>query len=207
MNITNRNQLPLLFESVRKLNKGVEIGVFKGDYSKEILQTWNGKLYIIDVWRELDIKDYNDITNQKEYLSVINQCCNNIKNYETRCFMIRSDSENASELFNDESLDFIYIDANHKYEYVKQDISLWFPKVRKGGIVAGHDYLKIDWDTDQNFADNKKDKHIWVYDNNGNLNNYAGEFGVNPAINEFCTQNNYKINLTEEWFGSWYFIK
>lgn len=205
--INNRNDLPYLFESVKKFNKGAEIGTFKGEYSKEILKNWTGKLYLVDVWRELDTEDYNDMSNQKEYLSIINECCNNIKNNEDRCFMIRSDSENASELFDDESLDFVYIDANHKYEYVKQDISLWFPKVRKGGIVAGHDYLKIDWYSDKNFSQNQKDKHILGDDGQGNFKIYLGEFGVNPAVDEFCSSNNYKANITDEWFGSWYFIK
>jgi hypothetical protein len=206
--INNRNQLPCLFESVKKYNKGVEVGTFQGEYSKQILKSWTGKLYIVDVWRELDVKDYNDSSNQKEYLNIINECCQNIKGFEDRCFMIRSDSENSSELFNDESLDFVYIDANHKYEYVKQDISLWFPKVRKGGIIAGHDYLKLDWYADKSCANHPKDKHIWIdTNNNGVYNNYAGEFGVNPAVDEFCAQNNYKANITDEWFGSWYFIK
>lgn len=207
INIENRNQLPQLFESVRKNNKGVEVGTFKGEYSKEILKTWNGKLYLVDVWRELNNADYNDSSNQREYQKIITECCNNIKNNEDRCFMIRSDSKNAAELFDDETLDFVYIDANHKYEYVKQDIELWFPKVRKGGIVTGHDYIKIDWYADKNFCENKKDKHIWTFDNNGVLNNYAGEFGVNPAVDEFCIKNNYVANFTDEWFSTWYFIK
>ena len=40
----------------------------------------------------------------------------------------------------DESLDWVYIDANHRYEYVKENLEIWTPKVKKGGICAGHDY-------------------------------------------------------------------
>jgi hypothetical protein len=204
----NRIDLINIFEKTYQLGRGAEIGSFKGEYAKEILKIWTGKLYLVDVWRELNIKDYNDSSNQKEYLNIINQCCSNIKNYEDRCFMVRSDSENASKLFLDESLDFIYIDANHKYEFVKQDISLWFPKVRKGGVVAGHDYLKLNWYSDKSYANHPKDKHIWTdTNNNGVYDYYAGEFGVNPAVDEFCAQHDYKVNLTDEWFGSWYFIK
>ena len=204
----NRIDLIDIFEKTYQLGQGAEIGSFKGEYAKEILKTWTGKLYLVDVWRELNVQDYNDGSNQKEYLNIINQCCNNIKNYEDRCFMVRSDSENASKLFLDESLDFIYIDANHKYEFVKQDISLWFPKVRKGGVVAGHDYLKLNWYSDKSYANHPKDKHIWTdTNNNGVYDYYAGEFGVNPAVDEFCAKHNYKVNLTDEWFGSWYFIK
>ena len=44
--------------------------------------------------------------------------------------------------FKDESLDFVYIDANHGYESTKEDIREWSKKVKKGGIVSGHDYVK-----------------------------------------------------------------
>jgi hypothetical protein len=204
----NRIELVHLFQSNYKLGKGAEIGSFKGLYAKEILNIWTGKLYLVDVWRELSLLEYADSSNQKQYKNIIIDCCDSIKGCEDRCFMLRSDSQNGSELFDDESLDFVYIDANHRYEYVKQDISLWYPKVRKGGIVAGHDYLKLDWYADKSYANHPKDKHIWTdKDNNNIYDNYAGEFGVNPAVDEFCAQYNYELNLTEEWFSSWYFIK
>jgi len=53
---------------------------------------------------------------------------------------IRLTSIEASSLYEDESLDFVFLDASHKYEDVKQDLVAWYPKVRKGGIFAGHDY-------------------------------------------------------------------
>ena len=53
---------------------------------------------------------------------------------------IRLPSTEASKLYADNSLDFVFIDANHSYEFVKDDINAWYPKVKKGGILAGHDY-------------------------------------------------------------------
>jgi hypothetical protein len=83
----------------------------------------------------------------------------------------------------------------------------WFPKLRNGGIFAGHDYLKMDWCFDNAFAGNEKDKHIWTQTSSGNFDNYEGLFGVNPAVDEFCKKYGYKFDLTNEWFGSWYFTK
>ena len=49
-------------------------------------------------------------------------------------------SSKASEKIEDGSLDLVFIDANHEYDCIKEDIALWTPKVRKGGIISGHDY-------------------------------------------------------------------
>jgi hypothetical protein len=201
--MTNRIELINLFQSKYKLGRAVEIGTYEGEYASEILKIWKGDLYLIDIWRKINNAEYSDSCNRLDYINVMHTCCKNISGYEDRCHMIRTSSRNAVKLFNDESLDFIYLDANHKYEFVKADIKLWFSKLRKGGVFAGHDFIKIDWFADKNFAEDGINKHI--YFNNGN---YAGQFGVNPAVQEFCKQNDYKFNVTEdEWFGTWFFIK
>jgi hypothetical protein len=47
----------------------------------------------------------------------------------------------AAEMFRDESLDFVYIDGNHQFKYVAEDLATWSSKLKKGGILAGHDYI------------------------------------------------------------------
>ena len=54
-------------------------------------------------------------------------------------------SPQAADSFVDESIDLVYIDALHDYESVSADIRAWYPKVREGGIIAGHDYLLSSW--------------------------------------------------------------
>lgn len=53
---------------------------------------------------------------------------------------VKSDSHKAASLFNDNFLPFVFLDACHGYEGVKKDLKLWWPKVKEGGIMAGHDY-------------------------------------------------------------------
>jgi Methyltransferase domain len=178
---------------------GAEIGTFKGDFSKHILSIWNGTLYMVDVWRSLPSDEYMDISNHGwTSTPIFQRTIENIKNFEDRGIMVRATSKVASKLVQNNSLDFVYIDANHAYDYVVEDIELWYPKVKRGGYLCGHDYItNFNWYDDPNFLENKKDKHIW------GGGNYYGVFGVNPAVDEFCTKNNYELSVTNEWSGSW----
>jgi len=183
--------------------KGVEIGVFKGEFSKEILNSWNGTLYMVDVWRGLD-EGYEDASNQHGHSNAYTETMKNISGLEDRGIMIRATSEESSKLFLDESIDFIYIDANHAYDYVKDDINFWFPKLKKGGLFSGHDYLDIDWYSQPMHHPNGKDLYIYTANSF-----YNGIFGVNPAVDEFCEEKNYKVNITtdDDFFQSWWIIK
>jgi len=178
--------------------KGVEVGTFKGEFSREIIKEWLGVLYMVDVWRPLG-DEYLDASNHAQHASAYAETMENIKGSEDFGVMIRATSEVAADIFANESLDFVYIDANHAYDFVKQDIALWYPKVKKGGYLGGHDYIDLDWYSDPNFLPNGKDKHIWSQ----NMTFYHGVFGVNVAVDEFCRDNGYTPTITEEWFGSW----
>jgi hypothetical protein len=65
---------------------------------------------------------------------------NNMKPLEKYYTLMKMDSLSAAKCFEDRSLDFVFIDASHEYNDVKSDIIAWMPKVREGGILAGHDY-------------------------------------------------------------------
>lgn len=180
--------------------RGVEVGTFEGEFSKSIVGVWPGTLYMVDVWRPLDNSEYQDFSNHSVHGDVYRRAMQNISGHEDRALMVRSSSESAASIFEDGSLDFVYIDANHAYDYVVRDIELWYPKVRSGGFMCGHDYIDIDWSADPNFLENGKDKHIYT-------DVYLGIFGVNPAVDEFCRRNQYDLSVTNEWFGSWCFRK
>lgn len=202
MQVNTRDELPKLLQQIAPNGLGVEVGSLFGEYAKTILNNWNGTLCLIDPWREFG-DEYEDTGNaaQKKHREVYEKVVNNLVGFEDRGIPIRATSKVASRLFADNSLDFVYIDANHAYDFVVEDIELWFPKLKKGGLFAGHDYLKIDWKTDPLFAPNGKDKFIW------SSTEYLGLFGVNPAVDEFCEKHKYKPLFTSEWFGTWYFVK
>jgi FkbM family methyltransferase len=199
----HRDKLPEFLNHLGLVNKGVELGTFKGGYSRNIVSNWPGKLYMVDVWRPLSIEEYDDASNHQNHIDAYSEAMSEIKGYEDRAFMLRMKGVYASELFEDNSLDFVYIDANHTYEGVKEDIKYWYPKVKPGGLLLGHDYLPNDM-----YNDERKDLPIYLYaNNNPDEVNYAGMFGVNPAVNEFVKENNYVVNQTDEWLGTWWLQK
>jgi FkbM family methyltransferase len=174
---------------------GAEIGVLRGDYSKLILERWhNGTLYLIDTWRH--IPSYIDMNSQSDpyhYECMVN-ACENIKPWQHRAHMIRMDSAVAANLFPDEYFDFIYIDADHSYESVIKDIEAWWPKIKKGGLFCGDDYIPTHGD-------------VWLVVDDART--YAGKFGVKQAVTEFSAKHNLKIYETtgEPYWKQWYTFK
>jgi hypothetical protein len=193
---------------------GVEIGVFKGEFSRNILDRWSGTLYLIDPWRELSDDEYLDSSNHKNHQDAFAKTMEAIKGVEHRAFMLRGLGEEMVNLFQDNSLDYVYIDGNHDYDHVKQDLELWWPKLKPGGLMAGHDYLLVDWSIADK-RENGKDINVWAdgfqWSINHNLwctdKNYAGVFGVNPAVEEFAKLHNLKFDLTNEWTSSFLMFK
>ena len=138
LNVT-RSELGTLFAELR-FRVGVEIGVEKGIYS-EILSKANPdlKLYCIDPWKTY--KGYRDHTTQSKLDGFYNETVQHLKPY--RCTIIRKFSMDAIYDFADKSLDFVYIDGNHDAKHVLEDITNWSKKVRQGGIISGHDFVRF----------------------------------------------------------------
>jgi|LakMenEpi03Aug12_release.lakeMendotaPanAssembly.Ray.scaffolds.fasta_scaffold560496_2 hypothetical protein len=128
--------------------KFVEVGVWKGrSLSYFVVESINknkiGNIYAVDTWEgSLEHKkDHNNLFNDellyKEFLSNINPIKENI-------IIIKKTSIEASQDFENESLDSVFIDASHEYNDIKQDLISWYPKIKTGGILSGHDY-EIGW--------------------------------------------------------------
>lgn len=134
-----RNQLADLFKEL-DFRVGVELGVANGFYSETLMKA-NPKLtlYGIDPYRPL--KSYRDYTHRETFEKMKRDAHDKLDKYPTYHF-IENLSQGALKDFADESIDFVYIDANHDFYNATVDIHTWSKKVRKGGIVSGHDYFK-----------------------------------------------------------------
>jgi len=122
--------------------RGVEIGVAIAGFSKEILdRVPEAHLTCIDPWCE-----YKDsfLTAEKQegyYQQALERLTPYIQ--ANRCEILRMPSLDALAKFEDESLDFVYIDGDHSFDYVVQELIYWTKKVKVGGMVALHDYMPM----------------------------------------------------------------
>jgi predicted O-methyltransferase YrrM len=133
---TTRIDLAKLFSHLG-YKVGAEIGVEKGYYSETICQNNPGvKLYCVDVWEPFP--GYRDLENNKDADQNFSKAQKRLKPYNVE--FVKEFSMDAVKHFPDNSLDFVYIDADHKYHAVVDDLFYWSKKVRVGGIISGHDY-------------------------------------------------------------------
>ncbi len=126
-----------------EMKVGVEVGVAAGEYAKLLVETnFQLKLYGIDKYEIY--AGYNDFE-ANEIKQIRAESFSRLKPYvdRNRFEFVYKHSMDALEDFKDESLDFVYIDANHSNPFITQDITGWEKKVRRGGIVAGHDYISM----------------------------------------------------------------
>ena len=133
-----RDNLPEWFKDLG-FKIGVEVGTQKGEYA-EILCKKNpeAKLYCIDPWKK--IKDYFEYRSDSLHEKYYRETKERLEKFN--CELIRKTSIEAVKDFEDDSIDYVYIDGNHSFPSVVNDIYEWSKKVRKGGIISGHDWYK-----------------------------------------------------------------
>jgi hypothetical protein len=135
-------------EAVRRFPKDsnfLEIGVWLGKsacFMAELLKETNSnnKFYCLDhFFGEINATDQQKIVSDNKG-SVYNLFLENMKPVEGFYIPIKDFSQNAAYKFQNESFDFIFLDAEHSYGCVMNDLNTWYPKLKKAGVFAGHDY-------------------------------------------------------------------
>jgi hypothetical protein len=144
-------------------NIGAEIGVREGEYS-EILSKANPKLKLYGVDPYIAYKGYRDNIKNESYDAYYEEAKTRLVSYNYE--FIKKYSMDALNDFKDHSLDFVYIDANHDFKNCTNDITEWTKKVKYGGIVSGHDYIKY-----------RRPTNIHTYEV---VNGYTAAYNIKP---------------------------
>ena len=170
----------LLNEIYCERKVGVEIGVHMGDLSWRLLgSNRNIFLYLVDPWEECSqdssyatTEDHINRYTQAQHDEAMRQAMNNVELFKGQFKVLRMTSQEAAPEFPDESLDFVFIDGDHSYEGCADDIRLWYPKLKDGGLLSGHDYRD------------------------------GRNYGVKQAVHEFAARENKSVRTGENytWF-------
>lgn len=182
MNIVNFNRAKICNLLKVENPKIIEIGVEYGGFTEEYYDTislMNGHIWLLDLWQT----ENNDWYFSQRQGQVEDGYKKILEKYSDKknVTIIKGSSFELYKYFDDDFFDWIYLDADHSYDGIKKDVINWIPKLKKGGILSGHDY-------------------------NADPNNiYYENFGVNKAIDEIFGKD---INLTnEEHYQSWFINK
>lgn len=161
--VKNLVSLPDRIEMLKRLPSGAvaaEIGVNKGDFSEHILkQTQPQKLVLIDIWAT---RRYHGGL----YEVVKNKFVKEITNGQVE--IIRDLSFGGIAACSDQYFDWVYLDTDHTYNTTKRELELLRPKMKPGGIIAGHDYIIGNW-------------------------NAGYRYGVIEAVREFCITHEWEL--------------
>tara|TARA_Y100000034_G_C6727761_1_gene322255 strand:+ start:57 stop:659 length:603 start_codon:yes stop_codon:yes gene_type:complete len=163
-----------------------EIGSWVGDSTESlatVARNNNGVIYCVDWFQGNTGTDLIDKAKAHDIFSIFrrNMKYLDLMDYIKVLYMC---SEDAVKVVKDDFFDFIFIDANHTYNHVKHDLTKWFPKLKSGGIICGHDYESPDYDEDHIHVDYVHDKH----------------HGLIKAVNEFFGSSNITKGAGSIWW-------
>lgn len=160
---------------------GVEVGVWRGEFSAYLLSHWPGKLWLVDSWEERE--NYLDVANvsREQHAANYQAALDAVAPHAGRVDIIKGCSVCAAPFFDGGCLDFVFLDAEHSYEAVTEDLNAWLPKLRPGGLMCGHDFL--------------------------NYSGPLGEFRVKAAVLDFTRERGAQVYASREpWPSLWYFV-
>lgn len=190
-------------EKLPSFKTAIEVGVQKGILAKKSLDIWKSctEYVLVDLWGKEEGYNEPGTDTAADKNAYLQQTRDRMKPWVAKgivkFFVMRS--TDASKHLLDNHFDYIYLDARHDYCAVKEDINHYWPKLRPGGILGGHDYI------DAQYAIDKLGPHEdWSKCEDGSIHPEA----VKGAVDEFrMEQGDLAVYTSNEDFPSWYVQK
>lgn len=131
--------LEAMIRSIPERGSMVEVGCYAGESTLAFAKEF-GVVHAVDPWSDLTMFGISDPAEVERAFDERMERHPNVRK-------MRMTSAEAAPRFEDDTLDLVYIDADHDYYSALRDIELWYPKVRLGGYIGGHDYLpdNVQW--------------------------------------------------------------
>ena len=136
-----REQIGKWMEDHGYTGEAAEVGCAFGGFAREVLADWKhcSRYHMIDPWWDQPKDVYREKTDDVNFEGRWRDV-NRLASEDPRVQLIRALSVDGAKTIADNSLDFVHIDANHAYSFVLDDMDLWWPKLKPGGIFSGDDY-------------------------------------------------------------------
>lgn len=175
--LSHRDQLGAHLAKAGFAGKIVEVGTLYGAFASVLARSFPGQVVCVDPWANQPQDVYHDGANHLDMEGVYQQAKATLE--PMGCRLIRAYSLAGAAQFKDGELDAVYLDGNHALQAVRDDIAAWWPKVKIGGIVSGHDFFtRYDKDTNSD---------------------------AQTAVMELADRLDQRPHVT--WCTSWYFVK
>lgn len=153
--IHGRLKFPYLLLRRELTGMAVEVGTHRAEFAEQFAEKWPGKLYCVDPWKNPpgyehqskflwggDLRPVEATTTQDAIREDDFEFSKKVlEKYGERVVLMRSTSVEAVKYFANKSLDFVYVDGDHSEHAVMEDLTIWWPKLKSGGIIAGHDVV------------------------------------------------------------------
>jgi len=181
--------------------RAAELGVQRGQFAKHNLERWPScqDYLLVDVWRHQEnYIDYANVDNRAQE-TLLRTTLRNVAPFRSSVRICRDFTSTCVKHEADGHFDVVYVDARHNYKGAMEDMVLWWPKVRKGGVLAGHDYM-----TAKDVAD-ATPRQDWSVNDDGTRHKGA----VKGAVNDFAATVGRQVVVAyrERIWNSWVIVK
>lgn len=145
MEIQYRKELPKLMRSLNLPMTAVECGVAEAFFSADLLRGGIKQLYMVDNWGTIEGQKGDGGSPQSWHDKNYSDALARVKEFGDKAIILKGMSHEMAKEVPDNSLGLVYLDGDHSYEGVMTDLSNWFAKVVKGGIISGHDFKATEY--------------------------------------------------------------